>query len=289
MVEERQQRQKKSVVKTTSIVAAGCASVTAAIFTSKLGVAGTLIGTAMTSMVITLTSAILNAQLERASTKISGLPSTVRGRLSTQQVRVPGRPGAEPNPEPPERPSEQPRTEPLQHGRHSDGRQAGFLERLRSIPSRLKAMSPTTRRRVLISGVLAGVVATAIALSAITFGEAVVGKPLSSVVWSGSDAPQSASGQPSTSVGRLFGGAPGAGNQQYAPSGGGQQPAPGAGGQQYQQQPGAGGGQQPQNPSQQPAPQEDPSQQQPGVQQPAPSGQPGGQPQDQPQDQPKGQ
>lgn len=250
----QEEQQKKSVVKTTSIVAAGCASVVAAIFTSKLGVAGTLIGTAMTSMVITLASAVLNSQFERASTRISGLPSTVRGRLSTQQVRTPGRPHAEPNPEPP---SEQPHRSDSRR----DFRSSGFLQRLRSIPDRLRAMSPATRRRVLVSGALAGIAATAIALSTITFTEAVVGENFSSLVWSSQgNTVSGSSGGSGTSVGRLFG----AGGQQYAPSDG---VNPGAAGdQQYPRQP--GGGQQPQDPAQ-PLPQA-PQRQDP-AQQPAPS------------------
>lgn len=266
----QEERQKQSVVKTTSIVAAGCASVVAALFTSKLGVAGTLVGTAMTSMVITLTSAILNSQLERASTKISGLPSTVRGRLSTQQVRVPSRPNADPNPEPPE-PEEESGAEPLRRS-DQDGRSAGFLQRLRSVPDRLRTMSPATRRRVLISGAVAGIAATAIGLSIITFTEAAAGENFSSLVWSQNGTTSGGSGgggdAPSgTSVEGLFGGSSGtnAGDQQYTPSGGG---SPGAGDQQYPQQPaqpGAGGVQQPQDPAQQPIPQapqgQDPAQQ----------------------------
>jgi hypothetical protein len=54
----------------------------------------------------------LKAQIERAQTKLSGLPSTVRGRLSTQQVRSPGGPTRirTPNrPRPPNRAADAPR------------------------------------------------------------------------------------------------------------------------------------------------------------------------------------
>src|SRR5215204_5240634 len=99
---EEQKSQK--VVKTYKAVAAGIASVVTAVFTSKLGVAGTLIGTALTAILITLISAALKAQLEKASNTISGLPGAVQGRLSTQQLRIPGKPNPEPNPEPTARP-----------------------------------------------------------------------------------------------------------------------------------------------------------------------------------------
>ncbi len=224
-----EQRQSAKLVETNKALAAGLASVVTALFTSKLGVAGTLIGTALTAITITLVAAILKAQIERAQTKLSGLPSAVRGRLSTQQVRIPGRQGAEPNPESP--PPPEPR----------GGRFASFVERLRSIPSFLKGLSPAARRRVLLSGVLAGLVATAIALVIITFTEVVSGEPISSMV--GTQSGSAGETAPRTSVGSLFSGSrstePQNGSQQYAP-----QDAP-AGGGQFQrddppQQPGGG-------------------------------------------------
>ena len=54
---EGQQSAKR--VEMNKAFAAGIASVVVAVFTSKLGVAGTLIGTALTAMAITLISAIL--------------------------------------------------------------------------------------------------------------------------------------------------------------------------------------------------------------------------------------
>ena len=251
MTEQRQQSAK--LVETNKAVAAGFASVIAALFTSKLGVAGTLIGTALTAMTITLGAAILKAQIERTQTRLSGLPSAVRGRLSTQQVRIPGRQGADPNPEP--SPPPEPR----------GGRSASFVERLRSIPSFLRGLSPAARRRILLSGVLAGIVATAIGLSIITLTEAVTGKPISSL--GGTQRESAGETGPRTSVGSLFGGSrsadPQNGSQQYAP-----QDAP-AGGGQYQrgnpaQQPG-GGQYQEGPPAQQPAdPAQEPGQEQPG-------------------------
>ena len=250
MTEQRQQSAK--LVETNKALAAGLASVVTALFTSKLGVAGTLIGTALTAITITLVSAILKAQIERAQTKLSGLPSTVRGRLSTQQVRSPGRSDANPNPEPP------PPTE------SRGGRSASFVERLRSIPSFLRGLSSAARRRILLSGVLAGIVATAIGLSIITFTEAVAGKPISSLV--GTQGGSTGETRPRTSVGSLFGGSrntdPQNKSQQYAP-----QDAPAEGGQNQRgnpaQQP--GGDQYQEDPAQQPVdPAQEPGQEQPG-------------------------
>jgi hypothetical protein len=78
-----EEQKSQTLVETHKAVAAGIASVAVGAATSKLGVAGTLIGTGLTAMLITLASAILKAQLEKASHRVAGLPSAVQGRLST--------------------------------------------------------------------------------------------------------------------------------------------------------------------------------------------------------------
>jgi hypothetical protein len=120
--EEKSQK----VVESYKAVAAGLASVLAAVFTSSLGVAGTLIGTAVTAVLITLGSALFKVQLMKATNKVSGLPDTVRGRLSTQQIRIPGKPNAEPNPEPAAQPEA------------ADSRSLGLLSRLGAMPGFLR-------------------------------------------------------------------------------------------------------------------------------------------------------
>ena len=225
----------QTYVETHKAVAAGVASVIAAVFTSKLGVAGTLIGTAVTAVVITLGSAIFKAQLMKASHRIAGLPETVRGRLSTQQIRIPGKPNAEPNPEPAAKPE-------------ATDKRSGLLSRLRAVPGFLRELPSAQRRRVLLAGLLAGLMATVVGLGAVTGIELVGGKPLSCLVWSCPD--DSDSEESSTSPGlSIFGGrsygsptdtrsvpsgeqpvAPG--NQQQVPGQPNGQPA----------QPGAGGG-----------------------------------------------
>ncbi|MDQ3926923.1 MAG: hypothetical protein M3272_08075 [Actinomycetota bacterium] len=173
---EEQKSQK--VVETYKAVAAGIASVVTAVFTSKLGVAGTLIGTALTATLITLISAALKVQLMKASDTISGLPSAVQGRSSTQQLRIPGRPNPEPNPV-------------LAAGpKASGGRLSGLGPRLRAIPARLRALPgflrelpAVQRRKMLLAGVLAGLVATVIGLSTVTGIELAGGNTLSCLVW----------------------------------------------------------------------------------------------------------
>ena len=168
-----QEEKSQKVVETYKAVAAGIASVLAAVFTSGLGVAGTLIGTAVTAILITLGSAVFKAQLMKATDKISGLPDTVRGRFSTQQIRIPGKPNAEPNPEPAARPEAT-----------GKRRLPDLLSRLRAIPGFLRDLPSNQRRRVLVAGLLAGLLATAIGLAGVTGIELAGGKTLSCLVWS---------------------------------------------------------------------------------------------------------
>ena len=169
MVEEGKSQ---TFVETHKAIAAGIASVIAALFTSRLGVAGTLIGTAVTAVVITLGSAIFKAQLMKASHRISGLPETVRGRLSTQQIRIPGKPSVKPNPEPAAKPEA------------ADERRPGLLSRLRAVPGFLRDLPSAQRRKVLLAGLLAGLVAAVIGLGTVTGIELAGGKTLSCLVWS---------------------------------------------------------------------------------------------------------
>ncbi len=173
-----EERKSQKIVETYKAVAAGIASVLAAVFTSKLGVAGTLIGTALTATMITLVSAVLKIQLMKASETVSGIPSAVQGRLSTLQIRIPGKPNAEPNPEPAARP------------KAAGGWLSGLRSRLRAIPARLRAvpgvfreLPSVQRRKMLLAGLLAGLVATVIGLSGVTGIELAGGNTLSCMVW----------------------------------------------------------------------------------------------------------
>ena len=235
----------QTFVETHKAVAAGIASVLAAVFTSKLGVAGTLIGTAVTAVLITLGSAVFKAQLMKASHRISGLPDTVRGRLSTQQIRIPGKPSAEPTPEPAAKPEAD-----------TSERRPGLLSRLRAVPGFLRELPSAQRRRVLLAGLLAGLVATVIGLGTVTGIELAGGKTLSCLVWSCPDDTDSEESSSSSGLsifgGRSYGSSP---DTRSTPSGG-QPVAPGN----EQQTPG--------QPNGQPA--------QPG----GGAGQPGGTPQD---------
>ena len=232
MVEEEKSQK---VVETYKAVAAGIASVLAAVFTSRLGVAGTLIGTAMAAVLITLGSALFKVQLMKATNKISGLPDTVRGRLSTQHIRIPGKPNAAPNPEPAAEPEA------------ADNRSPSLLSRLRAMPGFLRDLPLSQRRKMLVAGLLAGLIATAIGLAGVTGIELAGGKPLSCLVWSSCSDDDESGGSSRGSGLSILGGYSGTGatpsgdpskvqpsapgSSQQAPKGPNGEPAqPGAGG-----------------------------------------------------------
>ena len=138
----------------------------AAVFTYRLGVAGTLIGMELTAVVITLSSAIFKAQLMKASHHLASLRKRCGPVLRT----------ADSHPQQSEH-----RTEPgAVHARQGHGR----LSRLRAMPGFLRELPPPQRPRVLLAGLLAGLLATVIGLGTVTGIELIGGKTLSSKVWS---------------------------------------------------------------------------------------------------------
>ena len=260
----------KQLVQPSTVIASGITAIVAALLTSRLGVAGTLIGTAMTPMLMTVGVAVLNAQIEKATDKISDLPSTVRGRLSTQRVRVPATPSPE---EAPDEPA------PPVANRRRDRRTPGVFERLLSLPAFLGEMSPSFRRRTLLTGLAAGLIAAVMGLGGVTAIEAASGSTFSCKMWDKCPVASTYEGETdeaSTSLSNAFGGSGDTQNQD-APAGSGgapaedgqeeAQPAPGAeegpvGGQYDGVQ--QGGGEDPSGQPQQgapvePAPQEDPA------------------------------
>lgn len=74
-------RERQPAVKFTAVVAAGLAASVAAFLTSRFGITGTILGTALTAMIITVGSALLGFHLERAAAKArSSVPGVVRVR-----------------------------------------------------------------------------------------------------------------------------------------------------------------------------------------------------------------
>jgi hypothetical protein len=73
-------RERQPAVKLTAVVAAGFAAAVAAFFTSRFGIAGTVLGTAATAMIITAGSAVIGFFFEYAADKVRGLPGTLHVR-----------------------------------------------------------------------------------------------------------------------------------------------------------------------------------------------------------------
>jgi hypothetical protein len=77
------------VLNTYQVMSAGLAATGAAFVTSRFGVAGTLLGAAVTAMIITGGSAILRAYIESASSRVREVPTRLR---SWGEQRKAGRP-----------------------------------------------------------------------------------------------------------------------------------------------------------------------------------------------------
>src|SRR5919112_1207984 len=85
------------IVSPPQVMSAGLAATAASLVTSRFGVAGTLIGAALTAMIITGGSAILRAYLEAASGRVRGMPTKLRARRGQLKAgsfddAMPGRP-----------------------------------------------------------------------------------------------------------------------------------------------------------------------------------------------------
>ena len=236
---------REPVINPSQVFAAGLASTTAAVVTSKFGVAGTILGAALTTMIITGGAAILNAYLKSLTGNVRKVPRKLRERRNRWRA---GR-SAEPDTIP-ERPD----------------LRDNFAGRLRAALDWFSHLPPLTRRSILIKGLVAAAVAFLIGMGAIYAVEKGIGNSLSCGIWA--KCPKGA--KPGIHLGEdrdtgarsslLFGRA----KAEAAPGYEGQDPA-------YQQAPS--------NQRQAPGVQQAPSDQQqgPGLQRPAPSGnEPGG-------------
>jgi hypothetical protein len=151
------------VVSGNQVMAAGFASATAAFVTSRFGVAGTLLGAALTAMIITGGSAILKAYLESVTGHVRKVPRKLRaqrGRWKAGRVE-------EPPPTLPERPD-------LRD--NSAGRMRAALDWFSHLP-------PLTRRSILIKGLIAAVAAFVIGMGAVYAVEKGIGNSLSCGLW----------------------------------------------------------------------------------------------------------
>ncbi len=261
---------RESIVSGSSIIAAGLASALAAAVTSSTGWLGGLLGAALTTMIITGGSAILNAYLQSAKSRVQAAPGSIRA--AAQRVRPQGsRVDAPP-------------VKPLKA-------EDGLVQRLGRSLGWFSRLPDYQRRSILKRGLIGAGVAFVIGLVTITALEYGIGNSLSCGIWGNcpvTSAPGFNGGNAYTASGArsgytvLAGRSVAGGINQQIPQqvpqqdgglfgGGNQQPVP-----QQPVQPsqggggifGGGGSQQPA--PQQPAPQQ-PAPQQPAPQQPVPS------------------
>jgi hypothetical protein len=191
---QNQERQKQPIFEPAKVIAIGIASPAAALLTSRFGVAGTLVGLALSAMILTAVADFLKVYLARtsqvaahvATAKVSGVTKAPRGLLA----RLFGRKG-----------------HPRQKAPHR-----GFSRGGSSLP-------PTRqrRRRFLLAGrsVVAAGISFVLALGLVTALELGAGKSLSCWAWE-ECAAESSSGEEgsenpdetSSTLGSVFGGVP---------------------------------------------------------------------------------
>ncbi|MDP9373691.1 MAG: hypothetical protein M3Q65_14810 [Chloroflexota bacterium] len=86
-----QQEQKAIQLSVVQVVAGALASVSAAVVASTFGLAGTLLGAAITSVIATVGSALYTHSLERARARIPRPRDGRAGKLGNEVVRLPAR------------------------------------------------------------------------------------------------------------------------------------------------------------------------------------------------------
>ncbi len=150
------------VVSGSGVAAAGVASATAALITSRFGVAGTLIGAAITTMIITGGSAVLKSYLEGVTGRVRKVPGKVRqgaGRIrnrnADEQQAIPARPDLRNN----------------------------FMGRLRGAFDWFLHLTPLRRRAILAGAVVPAVIAFLISMGAVTALEVAIGNSLPCGIW----------------------------------------------------------------------------------------------------------
>jgi hypothetical protein len=141
-------------------MAAGLAATAASFVTSRFGVAGTLLGAALTAMIITGGSAILKSYMESVSGRVRGMPTKLRSNRGQQRAggyggTMPGRPDLRDN----------------------------FVGRMRAALDWFSHLPAFSRRSILIKGLLAAAVAFVICLGVVWGAEKVIGNSLSCGLW----------------------------------------------------------------------------------------------------------
>ena len=173
------------------MAAAGLASATAALVTSRFGVAGTLIGAALTTMIITGGSAILRSYLESVTGRVRQMPGKVRQKAGKRNNRQ----------------ADEPRNIPERPDLRNN-----FMGRLRASFDWFRRLSPLRRRTIVVGAIVPAVIAFLISMGAVTALEVAIGNSLPCALWK--NCPVATDGSGATSVSTrpsLFGGGAGTG------------------------------------------------------------------------------
>jgi hypothetical protein len=141
-------------------MSAGLAATAASFVTSRFGVAGTLLGAAVTAMIITGGSAILRSYMETVSGRVREMPTKLRPQRGQQKAgdfggTMPGRPDLRDN----------------------------FVGRMRAALDWFSHLPTFSRRSILIKGLLAAAVAFVICMGVVWGAEKVIGNSLSCGLW----------------------------------------------------------------------------------------------------------
>jgi hypothetical protein len=146
----------------SQVLAAGFASAGAALITSRFGVAGTLLGAALTTMIITGGSAILKAYLEGVTGHVRKVPDRVRARRERRKAERYAEPETLP-----ERPD----------------LRDNFAGRMRAALGWFSHLPPLARRSILVKGLIAAAVAFLISMTAVWGVERVINNSFSCGFW----------------------------------------------------------------------------------------------------------
>jgi hypothetical protein len=144
------------IITPTQVVSAGLASTAAAFVTSRFGVTGTLLGAALTAMIITGGSAILRSYLEDVPSKLWARRERRKAGRSAGPDTLPERPDLRDN----------------------------FMGRMRAAMGWFSQLPLLTRRSVLVKGLIGAAVAFMIGIGAVYGAERIIGNSLSCGLWS---------------------------------------------------------------------------------------------------------
>jgi hypothetical protein len=154
---------RQHILDPAKILAGGVAAPLGALLTSHFGVAGTILGLALSAVIVTTISDILKAYFKRAPGAVKTIPGSFGTGFSWKN----------------------------------------FRRRVTAPFSWFLTVAPSRRRAMLISGLLAGVVAFLIGTSAVTALEVGVGESLSCWVWNECPTTDSSSGEEASNTSTL--------------------------------------------------------------------------------------